>query len=339
MSPLFLFASIGVVNGFLVSVYLLFKKGKPTSDVYFAGLLACLSVRIGKSIIYYFDRQTDLLILQVGLSFCVFIGPFFYLYLRSRFRNDSHVLRSDKLLLLILAVGIVVVGLIYPYRQHPDIWNGILIYWIYGIWIFFTLLGLSILFFDRQSLTDLTGHDRRYLISIVLAYLFITITYQSALFFGIFYIWGSLIFTISFYYLMFRVVTRKESVLPHTPQHPLENADQLMRKLKMLMKDTKPYLDPGLRLEDLASLMELSRHQLSRLLNEVYPHGFSQFIKEHRVQESKELIISHPEWSLDGVGHEAGFSSRSSFFEAFKKVESMTPAVYRKSLHQEKSPE
>ena len=340
MSALFLFAGIGVINGFLVSLYLFFKKNRSLAEVYFAGLLFALCVRIGKSILFHFDRQTDPFILQIGLSFCLFIGPFFYGYLSARFKALNTPSRVQKAGLFIFALGIILVGVWHPYRHYAEVWNGLIIYLIYGTWIVFTLLGLYELASNWDKVGKTNSQERRYLITLVVAYLFITITYQSALFLGLFYIWGSLIFTISFYYLMFRVITNQLEVVPgKSAPVPLGEGAQWMDRLIVLMEKEKPYLSPDLKLEELAERMQLSRHQLSRLLNERYPHGFSHFIREYRVAESKRLIAKHPEWSMEGIGAEAGFSSRSSFFEAFKKLESITPAQYKKTLIMETSPE
>lgn len=340
MNLLFLFASIGVLNGFLVSIYMLARKDSIPAERYFGGLLFALSIRIGKSILYYFDRETDLLILQIGLSFCVFIGPMFHLFLVHKLDEERKSNRAEKWLLIGLASAILIVGLVYPYRMNPEIWNGVIIYFIYGAWILFSLLGIFVMARKwNQMRRKSSTFDQIYLTTIVLAYLFITLTYQLALFTGVFYIWGSLIFTVSFYVLLGRLLTRKKEVLPKMALQPLENSSELLLQLRTFMETEKPFLNPQLKLDDLAVSVGFSKHQLSRLLNEAYPHGFSQFVKEYRVAEARDLIRDHPEWSLDGVGYEAGFSSRSSFFEAFKRLESMTPAMFRKSIRVETSPE
>ncbi|MDW3190816.1 MAG: helix-turn-helix domain-containing protein [Cytophagales bacterium] len=340
MNLLFLFASIGVLNGFIVCMYLILKKNRSLAELYFGGLLLALSIRIGKSILYYFDRETDLLVLQIGLSFCLFIGPLFYLFLKHKLRPTSSAKRSDHFLLIGLVLVIALLGVIYPYRGYPEKWNGAIIHFIYGTWSFFTLVGIGSLLrqwnqIERQS----SQSDQFYLLVIVTAYLFITLTYQLALYTGVFYIWGSLIFTVSFYVLLGRILTRKKEILPKVVAQPLTNGEDMMHQVQTTMEAQKLFLNPRLKLDDLATATDLSRHVLSKLLNEVYPNGFSQFIKEYRVQEAKQLIKDHPEWSLEGVGQEAGFSSRSSFFEAFKKVESRTPAQFRKTLMLETSPE
>lgn len=334
MSILFLLASLGVVNGILVSIYLLVKKPRVASDIYFSGLLLALSIRIGKSIFFYFSEQVDLLILQIGLSACIFIGPFFYLYLKSLQKPETSFKKEAILLLLTLLVSIIGVGLIFPYRSFPEIWNGYIIYGIYTIWHLFLLLGLYHYYQLRKGLTlaskPMSG-DQKYLAAIVVAMIFITLTYLTALFVGFTYIWGALIFSFTFYYLLARLFFTKKHPIPKTSDESLENADELLQKVNQLMNERKLFTQRRLKLDELAAQANMSKHTLSRVLNEAYQHGYAQYINEYRVREAKQLIATRPELSLEGIGYEAGFNSKSAFFETFKKLAHCTPAEYKQS--------
>lgn len=340
---LFLLASLGVVNGLLVSGYLLIRRQSTIADRYFGGLLLTLCIRIGKSIFLYFNRDTDLFILQVGLSACIFIGPCFYLYIKSLRSADQNYQRQDTLMLLTLSVIIILVGIIFPYRTYPAIWNGYIIYGIYMLWLFFLILGLV-------NYTKLIAephynksNNRQYLLAIAVAMCFITLTYQTALFIGFTYIWGSVIFTLTFYYLAGRMLMTNKPLTPRYTSPLLSNASELLQKLDQLMIEEKPFTSKGLKLEELAQKAGMSRHSLSRLLNETYQHGFAHYIRTHRVNEAKQLIHSRPELSLEGVGYEAGFNSKSTFFEAFRNIENCTPSEYKKrkdsSLKLQSTPE
>lgn len=338
MSFLFLFASLGVINGVLLSIYLMARKQKRITDIYFAGLILMFCIRIGKSIIVYFNESTDRLILQIGLSACIFIGPLFYLYARSLQQQETAFKKRDLLLLLALLIVVVTLGALQPYRTAPEFWNDYMIKGIYAIWGFFLLLG----FYEWRSFlakglrTPLKLEPReRYVLAIALSMLFITLTYQFALFIKSFtYIWGSLIFSASFYYLAGRALLSQRPVLPKVNAvPPLENGPALFQQIEQLVQQDKPFINQKLKLDELASLANLSRHQLSRILNEEYRHGFSHYIKAHRVKEAKQLIEIRHELSLEGIGYEAGFSSKSAFFDAFKKIAGCTPAAYKKSLN------
>lgn len=333
-SVLFLLASLGVINGVLLSAFLIAKSQSRITNVYFAGLLLALSIRIGKSVIYYFHGPVDLLILQVGLSACAFIGPFFYLYTKSLHHQYKFYRVADVLLLIIILLTIVAIGVAFPYRTQPHIWNGYIVYFIYVVWALFTIGGLyyaykilNVAIRGKQKITNF--HVQ--VIVIVLAVLVINLTYQMALYVGFTYIWGAIIFTFAMYLLLGRsLITNKPFSLKNT-EGPIVNAASLMEELNLLMAQKKPFINNKLRLEDLAAALEVNRGKLSRLLNEEYGQGFAHYVNCHRIQEAKNLIKTRPELTLEGIGYEAGFNSKSSFFETFKKITGLTPAQYKKS--------
>lgn len=326
-----------MINGILFSSYLIVRKQKPVTDIYFAGMILMLCIRIGKSVLVYFNETTDRLILQIGLSACLFIGPFFYLYTRALHKEENSFKKKDQVLLSLLFISILTLGIIFPYPGHPQIWNGYMVRGIYIIWAIFLLMGLYQLrnVFKKAIQSPLKlEYKERYLLAIGLSMLFISLTYQFALFIkGFTYIWGSLIFSLSFYYLAGRALLRQKPVIPKTsPTPPLENGARLLTRVEEVMQSKKPFVNQKLKLDELAVMTHMSRHQLSRVLNEEYSHGFAHYIKTHRVNEAKQLIEVRHELSLEGIGYEAGFSSKSSFFEAFKKITGSTPAAYKKSL-------
>ncbi|MEO9870275.1 helix-turn-helix domain-containing protein [Ekhidna sp.] len=333
MNFLFLFASLGVVNGVFVGVYLLFKKDRKVSDVYFAGLILTLCIRIGKSVLYYFFPETDRIVLQIGLSGCVFIGPFFYLYIKSLQHRQKSFKKRDAQLLLSLLISISIIGLIYPYRVYPQHWNPEIVQGIYLIWGLFTILGAiqayKLLGHRMFSFWKMKG-EQQYLMMILVGVVFITLTYQLALYIGFTYLWGAFIFSILFYVLAFRAFSKGKSIAPKPIAKKLFGGDQMLNRINEFMKKEKLYTNQELKLEDIANGTNLTRHEVSQVLNEVYEHGYLNYIKELRINEAKALITSRSELSLEGIGYEAGFKSKSVFFESFKKIVGSTPAAYKK---------
>ena len=82
--------------------------------------------------------------------------------------------------------------------------------------------------------------------------------------------------------------------------------------------------------------LEVKEKELSRLINECGDVNFYQFINKYRIEKFKELIQSPNahHFTLLGLATEAGFSSKSTFYDAFKKMEGMTPKQFEKSLKQ-----
>ena len=121
---------------------------------------------------------------------------------------------------------------------------------------------------------------------------------------------------------------------PQTTSTATKPDQALIDKLVAHMTDKKPYLDPELSLNTLAKDLNMSRSQLSQLINDGIGENFYDFINKHRVEEVKKLMTD-PEmtnFSLLGIAFEAGFKSKSTFNLIFKRFTGLTPTEYRKNL-------
>lgn len=110
-----------------------------------------------------------------------------------------------------------------------------------------------------------------------------------------------------------------------------EKIDLLKASLLQKIQTEKPYLDPELNLPSLARQMNLSVHEMSELINLGFGENFAQFINQHRVEESKKLLLSekHAHLSMVGIAFEAGFNSKTAFNMAFKKMTGISPTAFR----------
>ncbi len=100
--------------------------------------------------------------------------------------------------------------------------------------------------------------------------------------------------------------------------------------LETLMNTEKIYQQNNLDRQTLATELDLSTHQLSELLNTKLGLGFSQYLRQQRINAAKSLLHSQPKASVLSIGLEVGFSSQSNFYDAFKELAGTTPAKYRK---------
>ena len=108
----------------------------------------------------------------------------------------------------------------------------------------------------------------------------------------------------------------------------------IIPRLEEVMKTEKLFLDPELTIVDLAEKLDIPRHHLTQILNEVYKRNFYQFINEYRISEVK-LRIDQGEarrYSLLGLSLDCGFNSKSAFNLTFKNLVGCTPSEYRKRV-------
>lgn len=105
-------------------------------------------------------------------------------------------------------------------------------------------------------------------------------------------------------------------------------------KIMLKIQQEKLFSITGVNLKFLASQLELKEKELSRLINKHTNNNFYHFINQFRVDEFKNLLLSPKakQLSLLGLAEEAGFSSKSTFYTAFKNVEGITPKQYQNQL-------
>jgi len=101
-------------------------------------------------------------------------------------------------------------------------------------------------------------------------------------------------------------------------------------ELNDLMLQDKHYENENLSLAMVADLLELSSHQLSELINTHHDCGFPKFVRQHRIDAAKQLLISEAKASVLSISMMTGFKSQSSFYTAFKENTGQSPANYRK---------
>lgn len=331
-----LLGGIGVINALLFSIFLLLSKQRKPHHTYLALMLLAIAVRVGKSIYFYYADQVDKLILQIGLTACAFIGPFFLLYIKSAREAERRQLALDKFIVALIGITVLLVGILYPYRTTPDTWNGPIVGGIYAVWTVFVLLGLQelrpLLAKAIQNFGDLDKSEKR-LLGIAGGIVLITATYQFAFWVhGFTYLWGSLILTGLFYYLIYKEIGPflQQQLQKRSAKHlPPANGNALLLQIERAMSEQKLYKQPALKLRDLATATGLRPHLLSQVLNDVYPNGFATYVNEKRIEEAKKLICSDSSFTLEGIGYESGFNSKSSFYATFKKLTGCTPAEYK----------
>ncbi len=108
------------------------------------------------------------------------------------------------------------------------------------------------------------------------------------------------------------------------------DCDSALQSLQQLMQVRKLYQENTLDLYTVATELELSNHQLSELINTRLGKSFSRFIREHRIEAAKEILLSDPKLSILSVGLSVGFTSQSNFYDAFREITGSTPGKYRK---------
>jgi AraC-like DNA-binding protein len=110
-----------------------------------------------------------------------------------------------------------------------------------------------------------------------------------------------------------------------------EQQQQILNRLNSLMKNEKPFLQPGFSLPDLAQRLNVSVHHLSQVINDKLQKSFFEMTAGWRVEEAKQLLKERSHIKVEEIAEQVGYNSKSSFNTAFKKITGKTPSEYRDS--------
>lgn len=100
--------------------------------------------------------------------------------------------------------------------------------------------------------------------------------------------------------------------------------------IRITILERKLFLEPQLKLSDLAKEMDIPTHHLSQMINQNAGQNFYQFINTFRIDEVIKNIHldKHKKNTLFAIALDAGFNSKASFNRAFKNIVEMTPTEY-----------
>ena len=125
-----------------------------------------------------------------------------------------------------------------------------------------------------------------------------------------------------------------ERALSVVPPAEADTADvALVDSLNHLIDTEKIFLDSEIDLENIAQRLGVHRNMISKAVNTVCGKPFSIYINEFRVRNAI-LLLSDPandHLTLETVAFDSGFSSRTTFYRAFKAQTGLNPANYRRN--------
>lgn len=139
------------------------------------------------------------------------------------------------------------------------------------------------------------------------------------------------------FWLAYSVVLNTELFdLPPSPiDRTLKTEDeQILARVITFLEVEKPYLEPQLKLADLAEATGTPRHELSRIINAGTGQSFFDLINTLRINtfiEAYEAAAEH-ERSILQLAYQSGFNSKSAFNRAFRKVIGCSPSEYFKEV-------
>lgn len=327
---LFLLSAIGAVNGMLLAAFISFNNRGNYSYYFLSALLVFVSIRVAKSVLFYFSPELDKTILQIGLSACFLIGPMTYFYTLITVNNLTEISHSHKVHLVGLGFVTVMFGLSYPYTTNPELWGNYVYKVVNYVWLGYLLMAWFEIYKRFYNKQPLFHSNHILLLGVNIGGSIIWLAYFTASFTS--YILGALSFSFIVYitiafFLSFKSSKKAESYL--SKKFDIQKVTTLCQRLNDTMVQDQYFCDPLITLPKLAQKMGVSTAQLSQLLNDNLAKSFTTYLNEMRIEKAKTLLVGESNITMESVAELCGYNSMSTFYSAFKKIVGTTPAKYR----------
>lgn len=126
--------------------------------------------------------------------------------------------------------------------------------------------------------------------------------------------------------------TKKKSVADEDPF--IEVNESIINYLNT----KKPFLNPDFDISDIAFDLKIPQNHVSYCIANIMNTRFSKLKSELRIQHAIELLKEghNSSITIDGIGAQSGFKTRSYYYEVFKKETGFTPSEYLEDLKKEK---
>lgn len=360
----------GIVQGFVFVFVVLFSKKYRTKSIYF---LTALIFMLSVSNLNYFLSDARIitakqLYLYFYLPLASIIPPLLYLYVRTFLYPEKNITLGEKLLFipfvifLLLTIAFRVGKLAHLDSPSFEAFFAFILNLHELLSVTFTfiilvaLLSKIIKFEQRQENFNLSIVKTRLnwlkltlLLLFILTCIWAFLAYKNIFipeeFTSFYLLWLGL--SVLIYWLghigiyKFGINEERKKIRAYSIKKNLSGNKKTIKNehiiaLERLLSKEKIYLDSNLTLESVANKLDLSTSYLSRILNAELQTNFAEYLNSFRIKEAKDYL-QNPDFSkytIIAIGLEAGFNSKSAFYNVFKKSTGKTPLEFKKEhLH------
>lgn len=350
----------GCIQGFFLS-YLLWRKKEANSQAirYFMALLLTISILMLLRVTYqpaFFKQFAEIILLPDVILFLT--GPFIYLFTRSLLRLAPlppkrlypHFIPATIHVFVVNSfLGLHIKGILHylTIRQVFMGFNGIELASMVSFGIY-TAVSLHLYYRYRAEFYDkyaapLVGRFLRtfFMVCFVLlgfwlaGFLFKVIKGHHD--YNVYTLFWVMVVA-SIYFLAYKIwstpaVLELPSVLNEEEEDPTTTdpiPEATIQSLLDYMEDEKSFLNPEIKIGDLAEALDITKHYLSRVINQGCNKNFFDFINGYRVQEFIQLRKNERFKHMNTLelAYQSGFNSKSAFNRAFLKETGHNPRTY-----------
>lgn len=108
-----------------------------------------------------------------------------------------------------------------------------------------------------------------------------------------------------------------------------EKIRQISAEIEEVMRREKPFLQPDLRVSDLARLLLTNRDYISRAIRLDKGMSFNEYVNKLRIEHAITLMKNNPQMSVLDLSVKSGYTSQASFFRNFKQFTGTSPKQFK----------
>ena len=120
----------------------------------------------------------------------------------------------------------------------------------------------------------------------------------------------------------------KEKKVGKIIKESIEESTEMLNAIESKMMEEKFYLNENFSSQDVLVHFEITRNKLDELLTHIKGLSFADWLNTLRIEYAKNLLLTHNKYTIDAISSMSGYSSRSAFYAAFKKVTNITPTEF-----------
>ncbi len=339
------------------------KKKKVRSDHILICWLIIFSLPFLQQILLHFELSWSTFSRVINQSFTLLHGPFLYLYLKEitkQYEKKIQYWPHFIIFSIFYTLFILNPAPIHPGGPVEPMNSDFSLFAYFGlvniiVFLGYGLLSLQSLYVHRKRIKETFAYENGEIKLVwftLLPVLFVILTLlnllientplQEYIVIESLHLCMFLFFTL---YLIFfglrqrQIFPKAESSIKETEpvKRPTdENPEQLqlLEKMDAILVKERLYLNPVLSVYDLAEAVDISRHQISSILNNGRSMNFYQYVNQYRLEEVCKRLEEDTENRFNILDHalDSGFNSKSSFNSLFKTRYGQTPSQYKKSI-------
>lgn len=105
---------------------------------------------------------------------------------------------------------------------------------------------------------------------------------------------------------------------------------ELSEKIKIFLEEEKPYLDPYFSISYISNTLQVPENHVSYCFNIIFNTTFYKMRADLRVNHAINLLKTEAKerLTIEAIGEQSGFKTRSNFYTIFKESTGMTPREF-----------